>query len=114
MENINFKMKEFNDAVLNKTATWWQMNLPSGDVFFGSAKATMLGYPESAFKNYKDFVKIDRRDIGVGQDRSGQQVGKCLSYCDYVLTNNKEVKDFEKKIEKLLVHKLFSSSFVGK
>ena len=65
-------------------------------------------------KTYEDFLKIDRRDLGVGQNKSGQQVGKCLSYCDYVLTNNKDVKDFEKKLEKLFIHKLFPSQFVGK
>ena len=52
-------------------------------------------------KSYEDFLKVDRRDLGVGQQKSGQQVGKCLAYCDYVLTNNKNIKDFEKKIKKL-------------
>ena len=60
-------------------------------------------------KNYEYFLKIDRRDTGINQQKSGQQVWKCLAYCDYVLTNNKDVKDFEKKVEKLFVHKLFSS-----
>jgi dephospho-CoA kinase len=53
-------------------------------------------------KNYDDFLKIDRRDIGVGQNSSGQQVGKCLAYCDYILTNNKDINYFQKKIEKLM------------
>lgn len=53
-------------------------------------------------KNYEEFLKVDRRDIGIGQNSSGQQVGKCLAYCDYILTNNKNVKEFEKKIEKLM------------
>jgi len=53
-------------------------------------------------KNWNDFVKVDRRDLGVGQKKSGQQVGKCLAYCDYVLTNNKEPKDFHRKVEKLM------------
>jgi len=65
-------------------------------------------------KNYQDFLKVDRRDLGVGQQKSGQQVGKCLAYCDYVLTNNKDVGDFEKKVEKLFIHKLFPGEFVGK
>lgn len=64
-------------------------------------------------KIYKDFLKVDRRDIGVDQNKSGQQVGKCLVYCDYILTNNKDVKDFEKKVEKLFrIHKLFSRKFI--
>lgn len=53
-------------------------------------------------KTYEDFLKVDRRDLGIGQDKSGQQVGRCLPYCDYVLTNNKGLKDFEKKIGKLM------------
>lgn len=53
-------------------------------------------------QTYEEFLKVDRRDIGVGQNSSGQQVGKCLDYCDYVLTNNKDVKDFENKIKKLM------------
>lgn len=53
-------------------------------------------------KTYTDFVKVDRRDLGIGQKRSGQQVGKCLAYCDYILTNNKDKKDFYRKIKKLI------------
>lgn len=65
-------------------------------------------------KNYEDFLKVDRRDLGVRQNKSGQQVGKCLAYCDYVMTNNKDVKDFEKKIERLFKHKLFPGEIVIK
>lgn len=53
-------------------------------------------------KTWEDFVKVDRRDLGVGQVKSGQQVGKCLAYCDYVLTNNKDKKDFERKVKDLM------------
>lgn len=53
-------------------------------------------------KTYTDFIKVDRRDLGVGQKKSGQQVGRCLACCDYVLTNNKDVKDFERKIKRLV------------
>ena len=55
-------------------------------------------------KNYQDFLKVDRRDLGVGQQKSGQQVGKCLAYCDYVLTNNKDINSFEGKIRKLMIN----------
>ncbi|MFA6533436.1 MAG: AAA family ATPase [Patescibacteria group bacterium] len=65
-------------------------------------------------KTYEDFLKVDRRDLGVKQQRSGQQVGKCLAYCDYVLTNNEDVGDFEKKVERLFIHKLFPGELVGK
>ena len=65
-------------------------------------------------KNYNDFLKIDRRDLGAGQNKSGQQVRKCLAYCDYVLTNNKDLKDFQRKMEKLFINKLFPSGFIAK
>lgn len=57
-------------------------------------------------KEWTDFVTVDRRDLGVGQKKSGQQVGKCLAYCDYILTNNKDVWDFHRKVKKL-IEKLF-------
>ncbi|MCX7956200.1 MAG: AAA family ATPase [Patescibacteria group bacterium] len=60
-------------------------------------------------KTWNDFLKVDRRDLGKGEDKSGQNVGKCLAYCDYVLTNNKDKKDFEKKIEKL-IRKIFNQN----
>lgn len=54
----NFKMEQFDQAVLNGTLTWWQMELPSGDVYFGEMKAKMLGYPDEMFKTYMDFVNL--------------------------------------------------------
>jgi dephospho-CoA kinase len=53
-------------------------------------------------KNWNDFMVVDRRDLGVGQKKSGQQVGKCLAYCDYVLINNKDKTDFQRKVKKLV------------
>lgn len=52
--------------------------------------------------NWSDFIEVDRRDYGIGQDKSGQQVGKCLAYCDYVLTNNKDIEDFQYKLKKII------------
>lgn len=53
-------------------------------------------------KNWKEFYKIDRRDYGIGQNQSGQQVGKCLNMADYVLSNNKDLGSLYKQIEKIL------------
>ena len=52
-------------------------------------------------KNWDDFIKVDRNDLGIGQKDSGQQVGRCLDYCDYILTNNKGILDFQKKVKEL-------------
>lgn len=51
-------------------------------------------------KKWEEFVAVDRRDLGRGQGKEGQQVGKCLAYCDYVFTNNRDIKDFQRKIKK--------------
>lgn len=60
-------------------------------------------------RTYVDFIKVDKRDIGVGQGGNGQQVNKCLAYCDYVLTNNKDIEYFEEKIRKLMNNILLSN-----
>ncbi len=53
-------------------------------------------------KTWKEFLKLDRRDFGIGQGKSGQQVGRCMKMADYTLTNNKDVVSFYDKIEKLI------------
>lgn len=53
-------------------------------------------------RDHSTFLVVDRRDLGIGQKKSGQQVGKCLDYCDYMLTNNRDIKDFERKVERLV------------
>lgn len=52
-------------------------------------------------KNWREFVKIDKRDLGVKESKSGQQVKKCLAYSDFTLTNNGDLKEFKIKIERL-------------
>lgn len=59
-ETENHKL--FERAVIEGKATWWQMELPSGSVFFGIAKSEMLGYPEEKFKHYKDFMELVHPD----------------------------------------------------
>lgn len=59
-------------------------------------------------RTWDEFVVVDRRDLGIGQQKSGQQVGKCLAYCNYVLTNNKDVGDFQRKVKNLM-EKLFKT-----
>lgn len=52
----------FDEVVLEEKATWWQMELPSGNVFFGDTKSKMLGYSESDFSHYSDFTQIVHPD----------------------------------------------------
>jgi dephospho-CoA kinase len=54
-------------------------------------------------KTWKQFYKIDRRDFGIGQEKSGQQVGVCIKMADYTLTNNKDLESFYGKIEELIL-----------
>ncbi len=68
-------------------------------------------------RSWKDFYKIDRRDFGIGQEKSGQHVGECIKMADYTITNNKDLESFYKKIDKILSRlkdKLFVSAGVGK
>ncbi len=53
---------QFDKAVLSGTATWWEMELPSGKVVFGENKAKLLGYSESKFKTYQDFMDLIHPD----------------------------------------------------
>jgi len=53
-------------------------------------------------KTWQEFYKIDRRDYCIGQKKSGQQVGACLKMADYTLTNNRDLGNFYKKIERLI------------
>jgi PAS domain S-box-containing protein len=54
----DFQMENFDQAVLEGKATWWRMELPSGDVYFGDAKTKMLGYKEEDFQHYQDFTNL--------------------------------------------------------
>lgn len=60
MDNTN--LAKFNELVLKGEATWWQMELPSGKVIFGDAKAKMLGFPDEHFKKYQDFTELIQVD----------------------------------------------------
>ena len=53
-------------------------------------------------KTWEEFLKIDRRDYGAHQEKSGQQVGRCIKMADYVLTNNKDLESFYEKVENLM------------
>lgn len=61
----NAHIDKFDLALAKGDATWWHMELPSGHVFFGDAKATMLGGDPKDFNHYTDFTNIvypDDRD----------------------------------------------------
>ena len=54
----NNKWQRFESQAKNGKITWWQMDLPSGNVRFGEAKTKMLGYSHDDFIYYQDFTNI--------------------------------------------------------
>ena len=52
---------------------------------------------------WKEFLKADRRDWGVGQKNFGQQVGKTMAEADFVIRNNKGLDELYAQIEAILV-----------
>ena len=37
---------------------WWEMELPSGKVYFSKVKSDLLGYDKEQFKHYNDFMEL--------------------------------------------------------
>lgn len=52
---------------------------------------------------WEEFLKVDRRDWGVGQKNFGQQVGKTMAEADFVIRNNKGLDELCAQIEAILV-----------
>lgn len=56
---------------------------------------------ESDPKIWEDFLKVDERDNFDSSNPMGQQTGKLLEICDYVIVNSGSLKDSEKKVEEV-------------
>ena len=57
------KAGEVNDARLElamkgASMAWWEMDVITGNVFFGKQKTDMLGYPKKEFTHYKHFTDL--------------------------------------------------------
>ena len=50
-------------------------------------------------KNWKDFMKISRRDLGKNEGKSGQQVTKCMEMADFKISNNKDLANVYKDMD---------------
>lgn len=48
------------------------------------------------------FTKLDRRDLGLGQKKTGLQVAACIALADVFIENNGSMGDFKKKIRTIL------------
>lgn len=53
-------------------------------------------------KNWQEFLKVNKRDLGVGQVKSGQHVGKCLKLVDHQIKNENGLVTLYKKIERFI------------
>ncbi|MBU2632739.1 glycosyltransferase [Patescibacteria group bacterium] len=53
----------------------------------------------------KNFEKVEKRDRGIGENASGQQVTKCLKLCDVIIKNNTDdpkKEEFKKAVAQAL------------
>jgi dephospho-CoA kinase len=48
------------------------------------------------------FEKLDSRDLGIGEAKSGLQVAFCITLSDAFITNNKTKEDFEESLSQFL------------
>lgn len=50
----------------------------------------------------KEFKRLETRDRGVGEERYGQQVQKCLDMADFLIINEGVLINLEKRVEEIL------------
>ncbi|MBR9703786.1 AAA family ATPase [Candidatus Pacearchaeota archaeon] len=48
-----------------------------------------------------EFLDFDKRDFGDKSNPQGQQVGKCMEMADFLIINDKSIKEFRENIEKV-------------
>jgi len=53
-------------------------------------------------KTWEEFVALDDRDQGIGEDPHGQQVRRCIEMADIVLQNDGNLDQFKEKINSLV------------
>jgi len=56
---------------------------------------------ESDPKTLEDFLKVDQRDKGIGEQKHGQNVGQCMELANYNLINDGSLEDAQKKVKSL-------------
>ena len=56
---------------------------------------------ESDPKTWDGFLKVDARDKGEGESKTGQGVGKCMEKADFTLENNGTLEEIQNKVNKL-------------
>lgn len=56
---------------------------------------------ESDPKTFEEFLKVDKKDKGIGEKSYGQGVAKCMKKAKFVLINDGTIEEVENKIERL-------------
>lgn len=57
---------------------------------------------ESDPKDWNSFLEMDKRDKGLNEAESGQQVAKCLMMADFKIMNNGSIGELNEKVEQVL------------
>jgi len=56
---------------------------------------------ESDPMTWEEFVKVDEKDKGIGEEESGQQVEKVMKLADYKITNDSSIEEINSRIQKI-------------
>lgn len=55
---------------------------------------------------WDEFDKLDKKDLGIGQSKTGLQVAICVALSDIFIENNTSLVNFQERIEQKLFHLL--------
>ncbi|KKP69303.1 hypothetical protein A2X44_04095 [candidate division CPR3 bacterium GWF2_35_18] len=53
-------------------------------------------------KDWKAFMKVSRRDLGKNEGRSGQQVSRCMNMANFKITNNRDLADVYRQMDRVI------------
>ncbi len=56
---------------------------------------------ESDPKNWEDFLRVDKRDKGLGELATGQAVEECMKQADFILINSGNLEETKEKVRNL-------------
>jgi dCMP deaminase len=52
-------------------------------------------------KTWEEFLQVDSRDKGIGEEASGQNVAKCMEQSDFFIMNNLDLNSTKKRVEEI-------------
>jgi PAS domain S-box-containing protein len=94
MRTNQFKISHLNNrmqaAMYAGDMAWWELELPSGNVYFNENKAKMLGYDPDDFKHYNDFMNLvhpEDYENTMEAFRSHLRGEKAVYECEYRIRN---------------------------